>query len=653
MTILNPWALISLISLLVLLLIYILKPNFQQKLVSSTYIWKLSLKYKKKKLPINKFRNILLIICQIIVLSLLTIVLIKPVKITGHAIDNEVILILDSSASMRAESDNTSRYDRAIDLIKAKANEVFDKGGIVSIISAEKNPRYLFERLTNKSRWELESSLDELKNDDNCTYGTVNLDDATDLCQKVLNINPDATIYVYTDNTVGYVTEGLEVINVQRADEYNVAILDAYAEIIDGYYSYVVEIACYGRDMTVDLKIDIYNANETSALKNDGRDIEIIKNNIELSNDNTVKVVFINDNIDLENYPKDENTIFQLITEDDRIFSYESVHLSIEEDDSFYQDNTFEIYGGTKEVINVLYASSLSNSFFYGILKVIKNSYRDRYDVKITEVTSGMAPTSGFDLYIYEHNMMPSTAPVDGVVIYADPQVTVANSGFRCGSNVALNQNGLSLSEIDEHQIIKNVNADNIIVSQVMTINSVSEDYKILMSCGSYPALLVADNEMTKSIIMPFSLHYSNLPLLVDFPIFMLNIFDYFLPSIIDDNSYGVNEDITIRSRSNEIIVEGNENKIVLDSFPSKISFDLPGTYTIRQTTDFDKELKNEIYIKIPKAESNIFGDIDTIINPINGTEEQKFTEDLLFWFAVALCSLVFIEWILKGKDTI
>lgn len=653
MTILNPWALFSIISLLVLLLIYILKPNFQQKLVSSTYIWKLSLKYKKKKLPINKLKNILLIICQVLVLSLLTVVLIKPAKITGHAIDNEVILILDSSASMRAQYNNNSRYDRAIDLMKEKANEVFDKGGIVSIISAEKNPKYLFERLSNKSRWELDSSLDDLKNTDACTYGTANLDDATDLCQKVLNLNPDARIFVYTDSKVSYVTEGLEVVNVQRADEYNIAILDAYAEIIDGYYSYVAEIACYGRNTTVDLVIDIYGANATSDTHDDGINIKLKERNIDLSNDNIMKVVFINDNIDLSNYPKNENTIYHLISEEDRIVTYDSVHLSIDEDDSFYEDNTFDIYGGTKEVIKVLYASSLSNNFFYGFLQVIKNAYRERYDIRISEVIDGKIPNSGFDLYIYEHEMMPATAPSDGVVIYADPQLTVAGSGFRCGSNISFNKNGLSLTEVDEHPIIRNINADNITVSRLVTLVSAIDDYNVLMSCGNYPALLIADNEAIKSIIIPFSLHYSNLPLLVEFPILMLNIFDYFLPSIIDNNSYGVNEDITIRSRSNEIIVTGNEKTISLNNFPSKISLDLPGTYTISQTTHFDKELKHQIYVKIPKSESNIFDEIDTIINPINGTEEQIFTEDLLFWFAVALCSLVFIEWILKGKDTI
>lgn len=653
MTILNPWALVSLISLLVLLLIYILKPNFQQKLVSSTYIWKLSLKYKKKKLPINKLRNLLLILCQIAVLSLLTIVLIKPVKITGHAIENEVILILDSSASMRAQYNGESRYDRAIDLIKEKANDVFRTGGMVSIISAEHTPNYLFERLTSKSKWELESSLDELKTKNTCTYGTSNLDDATDLCQKVLNINPNASIFVYTDKKVNYVTKGLEIVNVQRADEYNVAILDAYAEIIDGYYSYVAEIVCYGRDISVDLSLDVYGANAMGDTQDNGRNIQFNEKNIDLSNDTIKKVVFINENFDEASYPKDENTVFYRISKDDWIVTYDSVHLSIDEDDNFYEDNSFDIYGGTKEVINVLYASSLTNSFFYGILQVIKSNYREQYDVRITEVNDGDVPNTGYDLYIYEHEMMPSTAPIDGIVFYADPQVTVANSGFRCGSDILLNKNGIYLTETDNHSVLQNVNADNIMVSKIMTLTSIRPDYKILMTCGNYPALLIEDTEISKSIVMPFSLHYSNLPLLLEFPMFMLNIFDYFLPSIVDTNSFSVNEQIEIRSRSNEIIVQGNEETITLTTFPSKISLNLPGTYTITQTTHFDKELKHQIYIRIPKEESNIFDEMDTIINPINGSNEQIFTEDLLFWFAVALCSLILIEWILKGKDTI
>ena len=64
MSLLTPLGLLGLIGLIVLLIIYIIKPNYQNKVISSTFVWNLSLKYRKKKIPINKLRNILLIICR-------------------------------------------------------------------------------------------------------------------------------------------------------------------------------------------------------------------------------------------------------------------------------------------------------------------------------------------------------------------------------------------------------------------------------------------------------------------------------------------------------------------------------------------------------------------------------------------------------------
>ena len=53
-----PIGLLGLIGVLALIVIYVIKPNYQQKLISSTYVWKLSLKYKKRRLPINRLQNI-------------------------------------------------------------------------------------------------------------------------------------------------------------------------------------------------------------------------------------------------------------------------------------------------------------------------------------------------------------------------------------------------------------------------------------------------------------------------------------------------------------------------------------------------------------------------------------------------------------------
>ena len=51
MKLLAPLGLLGLIGIIILIIIYIIKPNYQSKFVSSTFVWKLSLKYKKKKIP--------------------------------------------------------------------------------------------------------------------------------------------------------------------------------------------------------------------------------------------------------------------------------------------------------------------------------------------------------------------------------------------------------------------------------------------------------------------------------------------------------------------------------------------------------------------------------------------------------------------------
>ena len=68
---LTPIGFLGLLGLVALLIIYLIKPNYQQKFISSTFIWKLSLKYKKKKIPLSKLRNILIIICQILIVTTL------------------------------------------------------------------------------------------------------------------------------------------------------------------------------------------------------------------------------------------------------------------------------------------------------------------------------------------------------------------------------------------------------------------------------------------------------------------------------------------------------------------------------------------------------------------------------------------------------
>ena len=75
---LTPLGFLGLIGLIILILIYIIKPNYQQKVISTTFVWRLSLKYRKKRIPVSKLRNILLFICQVLIITLMAMILAQP-----------------------------------------------------------------------------------------------------------------------------------------------------------------------------------------------------------------------------------------------------------------------------------------------------------------------------------------------------------------------------------------------------------------------------------------------------------------------------------------------------------------------------------------------------------------------------------------------
>ena len=115
-----------------------------------------------------------------------------------------------------------------------------------------------------------------------------------------------------------------------------------------------------------------------------------------------------------------------------------------------------------------------------------------------------------------------------------------------------------------------------------------------------------------------------------------------------------VDDNVTVRSRSPEITVSAYDNVFAtIDSFPNTLSVDLPGTYTITQTTYFGKDITENIYVKIPASESNIFNEVDTFTNPIPTVPADDFIEDLLFLLTIGLAAFVFLEWLLKGNEAI
>ena len=178
MSLLTPLGLLGLIGLIVLIIIYIIKPIFQNKIISSTYVWKRSLKYRKKKIPISQLRNILIFICQVLIITSIAAILAQPFINDEDAHKGEsTVVVIDASASMLAETGASSRFDRAIAAVTTEIDNVFkNENASMSVIIASDKPYFIAQEAKAESAAAIKSALRDLLYETDgkkaCTYGS-------------------------------------------------------------------------------------------------------------------------------------------------------------------------------------------------------------------------------------------------------------------------------------------------------------------------------------------------------------------------------------------------------------------------------------------------------------------------------------------------
>ena len=257
---LTPLGFLGLIGLIVLILIYIIKPNYQNKIISSTFVWKLSLKYKKNKIPLNKLRNILIFLCQVFIITSCAFILAQPFLASESTETNKKVLIIDASGSMMAETGEYSRFERAVDEARKEVDKVFEmENGEVSIILAGESASYLVQNATVQNKSKVIEALDLLvdpESENPCTYGTSDISGAIKLSEEMTMIAGNTEVILYTDTE--YVDPGkVKVCSVRDFNDWNAAILDVRAIKFDGAIRFEIDVASYGKNESLTVYCDV------------------------------------------------------------------------------------------------------------------------------------------------------------------------------------------------------------------------------------------------------------------------------------------------------------------------------------------------------------------------------------------------------------
>lgn len=225
MRFLNPNGLWLLLGVPILILIYIIRAQHEDRPVSSTYIWKLSQKFMKKRLPLQRFRTILLFALQLLAIVAAAILAARPGIVNGQVKD--YILIVDASGSMQTvNEDGVSRFDRAVTQMDLLSDEM-KYGNRIAIIQATNEPSILLE--TSDSQSEVKLSLQNLK----CRSGDMDFETAMNLAARLAWRSSNPQVILYTDLEPAEeltIPERVTVINVadtQREWDVSVKLTDA------------------------------------------------------------------------------------------------------------------------------------------------------------------------------------------------------------------------------------------------------------------------------------------------------------------------------------------------------------------------------------------------------------------------------------------
>ena len=654
---LTPLGFLGFIGLLILLLIYILKPNYQNKFISTTHVWKLSLKYRKKRLPISKLRNLLLILCQILVISACAFILAQPfIDSEDTDAKNEKIIVIDASGSMLAEVGDETRFERAVNQAKNMIDETFDKDSVVSVILAGRKADFVRQRASSDSRNDVMLQMNALIDpaDFKCSYGNADIDGAMTLAESVLEINPRAEVVLFTGTT--YIDDGrVTVRSVADPGEKNVSISSVRAIREDNFYRFEVDMTSYGANHSGILNVQIKGAKGVhgygdSAQSFNGETLTF-SHPIDLIKGELTKFRFGMK----ESYDKG----------DLEIHTYDSIYCYIETKDSLSIDNTYNLYGGTPQKLKIQYYSTAANVFVSSMLLDLQDQLRDDWDIDIKTIKDsddaiaqgygkeGEIEYTGYDIYIFEHRI-PESLPTDGLVILLYPNMLPESLGLTLGSVKDAAGEGVGFAAgSNNHPIMEYVNASNIKATRFRPITSFDGDYTPLLTVNNDPVAIAKNEPDSKVLILTFNFHFSNFPVLPEYPTMMLNALNYFIPTTFDKNVYNLYDKVTLNSRSEKLSVDGPafEERVEFTTFPAEISVDVPGNYTVTQTPISGVPIVENFSVVIPEEQCNITREIDALETPYAPPVVEAIDLDLVFYFAIALVALLFCEWWLKSRD--
>ena len=191
----SPLALLGLLFIPAVLAMYMLKLRRDQAVVPSTLLWSRLLTDVEANAPWQRIKRSLLLLLQLLLVIVIALLAARPFLERPSGLARDIVLIVDTSASMAATDVSPTRLEAA----KAAALDALKDlptGGKVSVIAADRTARIVVNETSDLGR--VRQAVSDLQP----STMPGNLGDALELASKLAARSGDAQVLVATDAAI-------------------------------------------------------------------------------------------------------------------------------------------------------------------------------------------------------------------------------------------------------------------------------------------------------------------------------------------------------------------------------------------------------------------------------------------------------------------
>lgn len=368
----NLWPLFLLITIPLLILLYILKRNYKEEVISSTILWSEVYKNTKANTPWEKLRKNIMLLLQIIVLLFIIFSLMKPFLNFGGRSYKNIIIVLDTTASMGAEYGSSTRLEEG-----KKLSKEFIKN------TKEDTNTYIINFDGNSN---LLQNGDFDKNISNEVIDNISQSNNTGDISEVLSfikaigegIEEDYEVVVFTDEEISLGDVNGKVILLANAGV-NASIDNIAHKTLEDKVRVIATVTNRGKG-AYEGDFTLYDGNKILA-------------------------------VEALSLQEGEN---KTLTFDLEKVEGEIIKGELSRKDMISEDNTFNHVIGKKKVNKILIVTE-QNLFLEKAFSLLENT-----EIYKTDSLDNLTSSDKYDLYVFD-NVTPNIMPSSGSILFINP----------------------------------------------------------------------------------------------------------------------------------------------------------------------------------------------------------------------------------------